>query len=94
MEEQTELFSILKKVKLAIENAFHSDWMNYAFLGNEFRHLHAHIIPRYEHERVFAGVVFKDERWGHNYLTDHSFQTPPELLAQIRAALLAHLPSH
>jgi hypothetical protein len=27
-------------------------------------------------------------------LTDHSFQTPPELLAQIRAALLTHLPSH
>ena len=30
------------------------------------------------------GVVFKDERYGHNYKTDHSFETPDEVLMAVR----------
>jgi diadenosine tetraphosphate (Ap4A) HIT family hydrolase len=30
---------------------FHADWMNYNFLGNDFHHLHGHLIPRYNPRR-------------------------------------------
>jgi len=83
-EERKELFFILNKLKKAIEKSFQSDWMNYAFLGNETRHLHGHILPRYASEREFGGITFKDERWGHNYQTDHKFITSPEILKAIK----------
>ncbi|MFA5925400.1 MAG: HIT family protein [Parcubacteria group bacterium] len=82
-EEQEELFRILKNLKKAIESAFRPDWMNYAFLGNGTRHLHAHVVPRYSSEKEFEGVSFKDERWGHSYRTDHDFTLPPEILEAI-----------
>ena len=83
-EEQEELFLILKELKDASEKTFGSDWFNYAFLGNETQHLHGHFVPRYSVQKEFAGVIFTDERWGHNYRTDHTFVTPPEVLEKIR----------
>jgi len=83
-EEQEELFVILRELRKASEKAFEGNWFNFSFLGNETRHLHAHFIPRYVAEREFEGTIFKDPLWGHNYKTDHSFITPPEVLEKIR----------
>ncbi len=83
-EEQAELFLILQNLKKASEELFQPDWFNYAFLGNEFRHLHGHFIPRYENPKKFNGVVFEDKLYGHNYKTDKSFKTSSSLLASIR----------
>jgi diadenosine tetraphosphate (Ap4A) HIT family hydrolase len=90
-EERDELFAILSNLKKAIERAFRPDWMNYAFLGNELQHLHGHVIPRYSAEREFEGVRFRDERWGHNYQTDHDFVTPPEILESVKCEIKKHL---
>jgi diadenosine tetraphosphate (Ap4A) HIT family hydrolase len=65
-KEQKELFEVLKKVKIALSDAFGPDLLNYESLGNEVRHLHIHIIPRYSTPKKFAGINFIDERWGHN----------------------------
>ncbi len=75
-EEREELFMIMNKLKEAVTKLFQPDWFNYAFLGNETRHLHGHFIPRYSQSKEFMGITFKDERWGHNYKTDHDFVTP------------------
>jgi len=83
-KEQEELFVIIKKLKYASQDVFSGEWFNYSFLGNETRHLHGHFIPRYSAEKQFEGVTFKDARWGHNYKTDHSFVTSPELLEIVR----------
>lgn len=49
--------------------------MNYAALSNTSPKIHVHLVPRYQEAREFAGVVFKDTRWGKNYAPyDHSFQ--------------------
>lgn len=90
-DERDELFVIISKMKKALDLAFHPDWMNYAFLGNEMRHLHGHIIPRYSTEKEFGGIRFKDERWGHNYQTDHSFTTPPETLEAVKREIQKYL---
>lgn len=83
-EEQEELFIIIKELKGASEKAFQGEWFNYSFLGNETHHLHGHFIPRYSSEKVFEGVTFVDTLWGHNYKTDKSFITTPEILEKIR----------
>jgi len=90
-EEQNELFKILPQIKSALEKAFQTDWFNYAFLGNEDRHLHGHIIPRYEFTREFAGIIFTDDRWGKNYLTNKDFITPPDVLESVRLEILRWL---
>lgn len=92
-EEVEELFVILKSLREALTKSFSPDWFNYAFLGNEFRHLHGHVIPRYANEREFAGTVFKDERWGHNYRTDHNFKISEELMQQIKHKIAENLES-
>jgi len=86
-KEQRELFIILKELKDASKKAFDSDWFNCAFLGNETRHLHVHFIPRYLSEKEFAGLTFKDERWGHSYRTDHNFITPDNVVEEVRLKL-------
>jgi len=90
-EEKNELFVILKDLRKALKRIFEPDWFNYAFLGNETRHLHGHFIPRYASEKKFGGVTFKDERWGHNYRTDHSFKIPEELTEQIKLKIRKEL---
>ena len=85
--EQKELITILRELQEATKRAFQADWFNYAFLGNETRHLHGHFVPRYSAPHQFEGITFTDERWGHNYKTDHNFVTPPEVLEAIRIKL-------
>lgn len=79
-QEQAELFLVLRDLREAAKKVFLPDWFNYSFLGNETRHLHGHFIPRYAKPKTFMGIAFKDKLWGHNYKTDHSFKTSPELL--------------
>ena len=83
-EEQKELFIVLNDLKNAVTKVFQPDWFNYAFLGNDTRHLHGHFIPRYARPKEFMDVIFKDERWGHNYKTDHDFKISAEILSAIQ----------
>ncbi len=85
--EQKELISILGELREATKRAFQADWFNYAFLGNGTRHLHGHFIPRYSSSRMFERVTFVDDRWGHNYKTNHDFVTTPEVLEAVRIKL-------
>ena len=86
-EEQVELFIILTDLRRAVEKCFNPDWINYAFLGNEVRHLHGHLIPRYEKQKVFEGVTFTDERYGHNYITNHNFVISEDILKKIKTMI-------
>lgn len=83
-EEREELFIVLSKLRRALTKAFNPDWFNYSFLGNGTRHLHGHFIPRYAKPLTFMNVKFEDKNYGHNYKSDHSFLTPPEVLKAIQ----------
>lgn len=51
-----------------ISKLYGADWPNVAILGNEWRHLHAHLIPRYNTgSRVFHGIKFEDPQPTKNY---------------------------
>ncbi len=83
-EEREELFLVLRDLKEAITKVFVPNWFNYSFLGNETRHLHGHFIPRYAKPKTFMDVVFEDKLYGHNYKTDHTFKTAPEVLKAVQ----------
>lgn len=83
-EEQQELFLILGALRAAVQKAFQADWFNYAFLGNEVRHLHGHVIPRYAKPREFMGMTFEDKLYRRRYETDSGFVTPTDVLEAVQ----------
>ncbi len=67
-DERNELFEkVLPEVQGAIDSLFEPDLYNQATLGNDCRHFHLHVIPRYEDKREFNGEVFRDQNWNSNY---------------------------
>ncbi len=86
-EEQAELFVVLHELRETSKKVFQPDWFNYAFLGNELKHLHGHFIPRYAQPKQFMDIVFEDTLYGHNYKTDHNFKTSEKLLNHVRDSL-------
>ncbi len=91
-EVREEFFSIGEDVKVALQTLFQPDKMNYAALSNTSPVIHVHIVPRYKEPREFAGLNFKDTRWGQNYAPyDKSFVIDQDVLFQIRDALKEQL---
>ena len=87
-----EFFSIGQDFKAVLKALFQPDKMNYAALSNTSPKIHVHLVPRYQGPREFAGVVFKDTRWGKNYAPyDRTFELDESVLFQIRDALKQRL---
>ncbi len=84
VEEQIELFEILKDLRQTANKIFKPDWYNYSFLGNETKHLHGHFIPRYSKAKIFMKIKFEDKLFGKNYKTDHEFVTSKKVLMKIK----------
>lgn len=85
-EEQVEFWNVLRLTKESLDAAFQPDHVNYAFLMNQDRHVHLHLVPRYAEPRKFAGLVFQD---GH--LGEHYQLTQQIVSLEWRAQLAAHL---
>ena len=87
-----EFFLIGQEMKTALNTLFKPDKMNYAALSNTSPVIHVHIIPRYQEQREFADLLFKDSRWGQNYAPyDKSFTIDQDVLFQIRDAIKEQL---
>ena len=65
-EEKAEYFDVGKKLRITLIGLFRPNMFNYLTLANVTRHLHTHLIPRYESSRIFSGIEFTDKRWGKN----------------------------
>lgn len=62
-EEYTDLNKIIKSIEPTLKKAFNYDVINYLMLMMFDKHVHYHIIPRYEKPVNFQEVVWKDDRW-------------------------------
>lgn len=70
--EREELFDeVLPDINNSLDSTFSPDLYNYSSLGNDCRHLHIHVIPRYENPVEFNGSTFKDEFWDQTYSQDY-----------------------
>ena len=84
-DESAEFFKIAKKLRSALKEAFSPDLFNYASFSNVTAHLHFHIIPRYQVERVFGGLKFVDKNWGGSpFPYDKNFTIDDALMIKIR----------
>jgi diadenosine tetraphosphate (Ap4A) HIT family hydrolase len=70
--EWAELHAQLRATTQALRQTFHPDHFNYAFLQNQDRHVHLHVIPRYAAPRVLAGEIFPDVGYPDHYAVGHS----------------------
>ncbi|MGH2515097.1 MAG: HIT family protein [Ktedonobacterales bacterium] len=59
-DEVSDLWETVRSVKGVLVARFQPDHFNYAFLMNQDRHVHLHVMPRYQAPRSFAGVEFED----------------------------------
>lgn len=67
-EEHKELWNdILPRLAKAIHTAFSPDRINYAHLANSEKHVHWHIVPRYDNEKEFLGEKFTDDAPNKNF---------------------------
>ena len=89
-DEWTDLHGQISRLSHSLDAVFRPDHVNLAFLQNQDRHVHLHVIPRYAGVREFAGLTFTDPRFGDHY----DPAAPPILLPSTHArSLVARLRS-
>jgi len=87
-EEMREYMGVGNSLRKVLRDVFNPDLFNYATLANEARHLHTHIIPRYESPREFEGITFTDGNFGRNFAPyNRGFKIPEDVIIKIREAI-------
>ena len=87
-EERKEFFEkVLPELEDVLDEVFGPDLYNQATLGNDCRHFHFHVIPRYSSERNFAGERFVDENWNSHYKDTAENDTSKEVFNSIKNRL-------
>ncbi len=62
-EEFTDLSNIIKVIENTLELTFGYNVINYLMLMMVDKHVHYHIIPRYEKEIEVIGEIWRDLTW-------------------------------
>lgn len=78
-EEYADLNDIIKVIEPTIKKAFSYDALNYLMLMMFDKHVHYHVIPRYEKK-----ILFNEKEW-----TDDSWPAVPALMGDIILAVEA-----
>jgi diadenosine tetraphosphate (Ap4A) HIT family hydrolase len=91
-DEWIELHRQISRVCAALDALFAPDLFNHAFLMNQDRQVHLHVIPRYEGERTWRGARFTDENWGTLFGRDE-LVLPDDELRALADAIRSHLRS-
>ena len=90
--EWVELHEQLACATKALSQAFGPVHFNYAFLQNQDRHIHLHLIPRYDGPVRFGGCVFEDPDYPAHYsVPAPQNRVPEETLARIAGEIRIHL---
>jgi diadenosine tetraphosphate (Ap4A) HIT family hydrolase len=88
-EEWADLREELRWAVNRLTRAFAPDHFNHAFLQNQDRHVHLHVIPRYAAPREFDGLRFDDPDYPGHYGLAHETIVGRGFAAALGAALQA-----
>jgi diadenosine tetraphosphate (Ap4A) HIT family hydrolase len=86
--EWTELRDELRWAIGRLTAAFRPDHFNCAFLQNQDRHVHLHVIPRYASLRTCADTEFTDPDWPDHYHPGVQYIAPAGVVAAVAEALV------
>lgn len=89
-EEWTDLRHQLGRITAALKQVAQPDHFNFAFLQNQDRHVHMHVIPRYARTRLVGGLRAEDP----DYPDHYAVPAPNRPLAADRQEQLASLLRH
>ena len=87
-DEWTELRGELAWVTLQLSRAFAPDHFNYAFLQNQDRHVHLHVVPRYARQREVDGLIFEDTAYPDHYRPGEERRLEAGQIAAIASAVV------
>ncbi|HKA12988.1 MAG TPA: hypothetical protein VKI99_21210 [Candidatus Dormibacteraeota bacterium] len=87
--EWSDLRRYLRRVTAALDSLFQPDLYNFAFLMNEERWVHLHVVPRYEGPREWGGERFEDPHFGSLFGTEQRLLDANALLRLSRAVAAA-----
>lgn len=91
-QENAELFSkIIPQWWNAVRNLYHPELPNVSCYGNEAKHLHWHMIPRFTGKKIFYGVEFEDINKGKNYAPYPKKEISLEILTKIKNDIALNL---
>lgn len=90
--EWAALHPEIARATAVLDGLFAPDQYNVAFLMNLDRHVHLHIVPRYEAPREWGGATFPDQHFGGLFGTEQR-PLPAAALDVMAAELASRLPS-
>ena len=85
LEEWDAFTDELRRVRRAVDELFHPDRWNHAFLMNADPQVHCHVVPRYASPRVWAGLTFTDPHFGESFGTERHVLSPEQLQSLTQA---------
>jgi len=92
VEEMSELSILVKKLETTLKLTFNYDIMNYLMLMMVDKHVHYHVIPRYNGMRNFADLEWVDNGWPSlPLLADCQHKENIRVTKKIRNTLLGNL---
>ena len=87
-DEWTELHAQVRRMTERVRAVFTPDHFNYAFLQNQDRHVHLHVIPRYARPRELVGLRFVDGEYPDHYAVPAPTRhLPPAVLEELARRL-------
>lgn len=86
-DEWADLHVIIRHVTSALHQAFKPDHFNYAFLQNQDRHVHLHVIPRYASARYLGALAFMDSSFPDHYVVGETRVLSEQELVEITSAV-------
>lgn len=87
-DEMAELSDLISILESSVKKSFDYNIMNYMMLMMVDHHVHYHVIPRYDSDRVFAAVSWKDNGWpALPVLAEKQHKEDENLLIQIQQQL-------
>lgn len=90
-DEWLDLHTQVGLATRAVTCAFHPVHFNYAFLQNQDRHVHLHVVPRYAGVRQHGGVAFADPDYPDHYDPDRVQLLSPDRFAALADLLRRHI---
>ncbi|GAB1345671.1 hypothetical protein MASR1M29_21580 [Cloacibacterium normanense] len=91
-EEMAELGTLIQLMERTIKTTFNHDIMNYLMLMMVDRHVHYHVIPRYNDIRIFSGLEWVDNGWpALPVMGDNQHKDQEDILKEMQKIMIASI---